>query len=894
MSNPENISPPKWADRFLKFYCKQEFIEEIQGDAYEIFERLVAENATRKAKREYIWNVLRFFRWSNMKLNNRSNFNQLTMVKNNFKIAYRNLIRNRFYTGINLAGISLGIACFILTSLYVQEEFSFDKFHSKYDNLYRVWVHETYDDEEYKDATIPVVLGQTIKADFPEIEQTIQMIGDVGSYISDNQEKTDLYFEIVGESFLKSFDFKMLVGDKNTALSKLENIVLTEKQAMKQFGNLDVLGKTIELTVDDEQFNFLVSGVVENPPSNSSITYGSLISEANNERFLNTQTRTAWYTSSSQFYVELNSNVTVQDLESKFPEMVKKGLGDEYEEDMFIVHLQPLSDVHFNRIIEGETVSGDLRTVRILGLVGLVILLLAGINFINLAVGQSIRRAKEVGVRKVMGAHKHQLISQFLGESFLLTTVAMFLSIGVCSLLLPAFNQFADKNLTLEFSLPLITALGVSVLVIGLLSGIYPAFVLSSFNPVATLKSAKISGKGKNGLAYSLIVVQFFAAIFFVSSTIIMKNQLSYLAKKNLGFQAEGVVYMSLPRPQKFEHGMAGIMNASAQLADQFLAKLSQIPAISGATHANNFFGEDDWMTIDYADLDDNWKSLGYNTISEDFVDVFDIEIVEGKGFENATEYEKRTGFLVNESMAKMIGLETTVGGKIKSKRPFGEHQIIGVMKDFHFESLHKKIRPLLLSMNAEPVFEGVEGISMSRSARATVLLKVNLENFSDVRKEIESAWEERFAEPFDLRFIDAKLQGLYEKERNTNAMVNLIALLAITIACLGLLGLAALTIKNKYKEIGIRKVLGASSIGIFKLLYRLFMSPIIVAFVISVPLTIYVMNSWLGNFAYQINVNAYHFVIAAIGILVITLLVVSYQALKAAATNPVETIRYE
>ncbi|MFY0592101.1 ABC transporter permease [Roseivirga sp.] len=894
MSKTKNISPPSWAEWFLKFYCKEEFLEEIQGDAYEIFERLVASNEIGKAKIQFIWNVLRFCRWSNMKLNNRSKFNQFTMVKNNFKIAYRNLIRNRFYTAINLTGISLGIACFILTFLYAQEEYSFDKFHSNYDNIYRVWVHETYDDEEYFEATIPVILGQTIKQDFPEIEETIQMRGGLATYISDSQEKIELYFEMVGEGFLKTFDFKFLVGDRNTALDKLENIVLTEKQALKQFGKLDVLGKTVNIIVDEKEYGYLVTGVVQDPPANSSITYGSLISDANNERFMNLQTRTAWYNSSSQFFVELNPNISVEALESKFPEMVKRGLGDEYEEGAFIVKLQPLSDVHFNEKIEGETLYGDLKTVRILSIVGFVILLLAGINFINLAVGQSLKRAKEVGVRKVMGAYKHQLVSQFLGESFLLTFMAMVLSIGVCSLLIPSFNQFADKNLTLDFSWSLVSALGIALLVIGLLSGIYPAFVLSSFNPVATLKSAKMSGKGKNGLAYSLIVVQFFAAIFFVSSTIIMKNQLSYLTEKDLGYEAEGMVYMILPRPEKFENGMAGIMNASGLIADQLITRLNQIPAISGATYANNYFGENDWMTLSYADLEDNWKEFSYNSVQEDFIKVFDIEIIEGKGFENATEYEQRTGFLINESFAKMVGLETTVGGKIISKRPFGEHQIIGVMKDFNFESLHKRIRPLMLSMNAAPVFEGVEGISMSRGVRATVLLKANLENFSVVRSQIETAWEERFAEPFDLKFVDAKLQALYEKERNTNAMLNLIAGLAITIACLGLLGLAALTIKNKYKEIGIRKVLGASSIEVFKLLYKLFMSPIIVAFIISVPLTVYVMNSWLSNFAYQINVNAFHFVIAAIGTIMLTLVVVSYQAIKAAATNPVDTIRYE
>lgn len=893
MSNQKNILPPKWADRFLEFYCRQEFLEEIQGDAYEIFEQQVATNKVRKAKLQYVWNVLRFFRWSNLKATNRSNFTQFTMVKNNFKIAYRNLIRNRFYTAINLTGISLGIACFILTFLYVQEELSFDKFHSKASNIYRVWVHEIYDNEEYTDGVVPVILGQTIKQDFPEITETIQMRDGLAHYISKEQEKLDFTYYMVGKGFLQTFDFKLLVGDRNSALDKLESIVLTEKQAMSQFGTLDVIGQTVKLDINDQDYSFLITGIIENPPSNSSIKYESLISDLNNERFLPLQTRTAWYNSSAQFFVELSPNVSVEDLESKFPEMVKRGLADEYEEGTFNVGLQPLSEVHFNHEIEGDVIYGDIKTVRILGIVGLVILLLAGINFINLAVGQSMKRAKEVGVRKVMGAYKHQLVTQFLGESVLLTFAAMILSLGVCSLLLPSFNQFADKSIELTFSWPLCAALGIALLAIGLLSGIYPAFVLSSFNPVATLKNAKMSSRGKNGMAYSLIVIQFFAAIFFVSSTVIMKNQLTFLTKKDLGYQSEGVVYMGLPKPKESKPGMVGIMNANGLQAQQFLAQLDQLPAISQSAYANSYFGDYGWMKLDYVDLEEEWKSFYYNQVSEDFTEVFNMKFVAGKGFKGASDFEKRTGIIINETYAKILNLEEPIGAKIPGKK-FGEHQIIGVVKDFHFESLHQSIAPLVMSIDPEPVFLAMEGITMSRSARASILLKTNLNDFASVKKEIKAIWEDRFAEPFDLKFIDSNLQKLYEREQNTNAMVNLIATLAIIIASLGLLGLAALTIKNKYKEIGIRKVLGATPASIFQLLYRLFMSPILVAFIISIPFTIYVMNSWLSNFAYQISISAYHFLLAGAGTLVITLIVVSYQSIKAAATNPVDTIRYE
>lgn len=892
MSSTGNISPPRWADRFLQFYCREEFLEEIQGDVHELFEARRQESLFR-AKRLFIWDVIRFFKWSNIKLSSKQQFSQLTMVKNNIKIARRTLWRNKFYTGINLVGISLGIACFLLSSLYAYHEYSYDRFHSKLDDIYRVWIHELDEGDEYFEGVVPMVMNGPLKTGFPEIAHTVQIKDIIGNYTSKEQLLLRKRMSVVDPDFLEVFDFEMIAGDRATALSKRESIVLTESDAMERFGTLDVVGKTADYKFRDEKYEFIITGVIKDTPSNSSISYHSLISSANNERLISANNLTGWWVFSTEIYVQLKEGMSVKALEAKFPKMVETGMGEDYEEGIFNVYLQPLTAVHFDTVVDGENEPGDLQTVQILALVGFLILILAGINFVNLSIGQSMRRAREVGVRKVMGAFRMQLINQFLGESLLLTLIAAILGLFTSWLLLPVFNNFAGTELLLQLNTPLLTALGIAVLVIGLLSGIYPALVLSSFKPVVVLKSLKANHKTRNGLAYSLIVLQFLTAIFFVSATIIMNHQVTYLANKDLGFDQEAKVYVRLPRAKGDFQGMSPIMNANQALANQLVPDLNRIAGINQLAIANNYFGDEGWILFEYKDEEKKVHEFYYNHIDERFIDFFDIDMVAGKSFATATELEKKTGVIVNQAFVKEYKLEDPIGKRI-GNTDFGDNKIIGVINDFHFASLHKKVEPLVMSMDAAPLFKGIYGISINQNTCATILAEVNLDNIAEVRDEFKTVWESRFNEPFELNFLDAQLEKLYEKERRTSAMVLLITVLAVVIASLGLLGLAALTIKNRFKEIGIRKVLGASTGSIFQLLYKLFLSPVMIAFIISIPLTVWVMNQWLQNFAYQVSLNPFHFLVSAAAIILITLLAVSYQSVRVARANPVDTIRYE
>lgn len=815
------------------------------------------------------------------------------MVKNNLKIASRSLRKHKFYTGINLIGISLGIACFILTFLYVQDELSYDKFHRSLDQIYRVWIHENDEGDEYFEGVVPLVMTNPLKNDYPQIENVVQVWGGIGTYTSPDQRTMTSELTVVGADFLEVFDFKLLSGKRENILSQPEQIVLTEAEAIKRFGSVDVLGKTVNYTIRGNDLAFLVSGIIENPPKNSSIQYASLISEVNNTRIINENQLNNWFVYTTEIYVRLTQDVDVPQLVDGFEEMVKTALGENYQEGLATINLQPMAAIHFDTQIEGDTTPGNLSTVRILGIVGFVILLLAGINFVNLSVGQSMKRAKEVGVRKVMGAFKGQLMLQFISESLILTILAGLLGVLISLFLLPIFNEFADKALELTLSPALFQALAIAVLFIGVMSGIYPALVLSSFRPVVALKSGSVSRKGKNGLAYSLIVIQFLTAIFFVSSTLIMKNQIRFLSNKDLGFDKEAKVYFRLPRAQGDFEGMSEIMEGNGLLAEQVIERLKQLPNIEGISRSNNYFGDEGWILLEYKDPDGETREFHFNHVGEDFVDLFKIEMLEGVDFKGASENVKQTGIIVNEAFVREWGLENPIGEKIVGER-FGEHRIIGVAKDFHYATLHERIRPLVMSMNTAPILKGINGISINQSTRAAVIASVRLENIQELSKQMEAIWDERFSEPFELKFIDTRLERMYEREERTNAMVALIAILAITIASLGLLGLAALTIKNRFKEIGIRKVLGANTSGIVKLLYRSFVSPVVVAFAISIPLTVYVMDGWLDNFAYQIDIQVFHFIIIALATLLITAVVVSYQSLKAAMTNPVDILRYE
>lgn len=893
MNSKGNISPPRWADRFLALYCREEFLEEIAGDAHELFEHRLEDSGKHIARLLFIWDVLRFFRWSNIKSTNRSNINQFIMVKNNFKIATRSLVRRKFYTGINLLGISLGIACFLLTYLYVQEELSFDNFHSKGDRIYRVWVHEFDEGDEYFEGVVPMVMAEPLANDFPEIEQVSLFYRMQGRYKSPEGVQLSGSVSMVGANFLKIFDFPLVDGSSEGVLDSPEDIVFTESEAMKRFGTTDVIGKAVQYDIFGTKADFIVSGLAKDPPSNSSLDFAALVSDVNKKRFVHEQSLTAWFNFSTEAYVLLNEQNDAATLETKFGKMVETGMGEDYEEGTFTVFLQPMADIHFNTKIAGDTPIGDIKTVRILGLVGFVILFLAGINFVNLSVGQSMTRAKEVGVRKVMGAFKKQLTLQFLTESTLLTVIAACIGLFVSYALLPLFNEFADKQLTLAFDAPLIQALLLAILFMGVLSGLYPAFVLSSFNPAKVLKGMHRGKKGKNGLAFSLIVLQYVAAIFFVSAAVIMKNQMSYISKVDMGFNKEAKVYFTLPAAKSEGNSMHARMKANADQAMVFKAEMEQLTTVESMTASNNFFGDRGWVRLGYKDKEDQEHYFHYNHIDENFMELFDIEVVEGQGFKAATDHLRQTGLLVNEAFVRENGIENPIGYKLQGDR-FKDHQIIGVVKDFNFASLYKDISPLILSMNAKVVFDGIWSMEVNQSLKSTITAKADLKDIDKLKEEIGAIWEERYAEPFELEFLDARLERMYEKEKRNDAMVSLIALLAVVIASLGLLGLVALTVQNKFKEIGIRKVLGASAFNIIGMLNKSFMSPIAIALLLSLPLTYFAMQSWLDDFAYHININPVHFLIAGAVIFITTVMVASYQSVRAAGTNPVDTLRYE
>lgn len=892
MGSRQNISPPRWAGRFLDFYCHLDYVEEIAGDAHELFEVRLSERGKYIASLLFVWDVLRFFRWSNMK-HNWSNNNQLTMVKNNFKIATRSLLKRKFYTGINLVGISLGIACFIMTYLYVQEELSFDTFHTKKDRLYRAWIHEFDEGDEYFEGVVPMVLTDHLSTGFPEIEHVSQSYNMLAKFITPDGTKLSSMISMVGPDFLNMFSFPLIAGNPEGVLDSPEDLVLTESEAIKVFGTTDVVGKIAKYNVSGEDLEFVVSGVIADTPVNSSLQFSKLISDVNKKRFVAEQSRTAWFNFSTEVYVLLNEQNESTALEAKFPEMVKTGQGEDYEEGTFSVHLQPLTDMYFNKQIDGDTFTGDIKTVRILGIVGFVILLLAGINFVNLSVGQSMARAKEVGVRKVMGALKKQLTFQFLTESLLLTIAAAAIGLVVSYLLLPLFNDFAGKQLSLTFDWPLIQALLLAIVFTGILSGLYPAFVLSSFNPSKVLKGLHRGKKGKNSLATSLIVVQYVAAIFFVSTAVIMKGQMQYISQLDMGFNKEAKVYFTLPSEKAVDYRMDNRLKANADQAKVFKTELLKITSIEGLTVANNYFGDRGWMKLGFENKEGEQEYFRYNHIDEHFTDLFDIEIVQGKGYENATAREREIGILVNETFVKENNISEPIGYKLQSP-DFATHEVIGVVKDFNYASLRKEIEPLVMTADPKVIFGAVNSFEMNQGIKSTVLAQVNMKNIVRVKEEVEALWSERYAEPFELKFLDARIEQLYEQEKRNDAMVSLIALLAVIIASLGLLGLVALTVQNKFKEIGVRKVLGASALSIVALLNKSFITPIVVSLFLSVPLTYFAMQSWLNDFAYHISINPFHFVVAGGLILVTTLLVASYQSVRAAITNPVNTLRDE
>lgn len=805
------------------------------------------------------------------------------MLTNYLKIAFRSMIRQWNYSLTNIIGLAIGISCCTLIMLFVKSEFSYDKFHKNADRIYRAWLQENYEGKIFTNTLTPIPLGPALKDNIPEVESFCR-VNVFNSLVSFGSNKFNESITMVDSVFFDFFDFEIVEGNRQTALNNKSSIVITESLAKKYFGKDQAIGKNLELQLGKEKVMFTISAIAADGVQESNIQFDFLIPHSNDHYMYSQHQRTmAWSSVYQETYLLVQNGKSGKDVETKIPELAKKIAGDNYKENQYNVFLQPIADIHLNKSMPaGNQPTSDPAYSFILATIAILILLIACINFVSLSIGRSTTRAREVGVRKALGAEKQSLISQFWGESIIQVGIASLLSWTITYSVLPAFNQISNRELNLSFSVFNILFIFLLVVFIGCLAGLYPALILSAFSPVNALKN-KMSGSLNIGIfRKSLLVGQFTASIILIIGTIVIGKQLNYLQSKNLGFDKEKIVVVNTNKPR----------GEGYPLAEKFKTELLQNTNVIHSGISLFSFAEPGWVTIGYTDENKVYRNLSMNSWESDFTRTMDLQIVQGRNFDENNSADFSGSMLINEALVREYGWKEPIGKKLPGR--FNQ-RVIGVVKDFNFESLHNPIKPIMIVMQPDSVFNTAADVAMMDAPRHRISIKLKAGAVKDQISSLEQSWKKVAGnQDFDFKFLDESLNNQYREEKRLNSIVRIASFLALFIACLGLFGLATLAVVHRMKEIGIRRVLGAEIGSILILISKEFLVLIVLGNIISAPITYWALNKWLQSFVFKINIPYWAFAIAAIIVVMVALFTISIQAFKAAVSNPVKTLRME
>ncbi len=787
------------------------------------------------------------------------------MFKNYIKSAIRNMKRQKGYSLINLAGLAIGITCFVLISLYVRYELSFDRFHENAQNIYRVIVDtsETYMGKS-KVAITPAPLASAMEEEFPEVLMAAKVDSEraVIEYGGKRFIEDRIYY--VDSSFLEIFDFPLKAGNPKTALSEPNCLLISKDMAEKYFGRENPVGRTIRVDSRD----YRITGILENIPGNTHFRFDFLASFSSLVDLYGRDRIYRWNSWSYHTYVLLHEQADPVSLEKELVGFLKKNYSEDATQTL---RLQHVADIHFYTKANFELEpTADIRNVYLLSAIAFFILLIACFNYMNLSTAIATARAKEVSMRKVIGANRTQLIRQFLGESVLLSLMALFISGVLVKLILPFFRIFMDRRLETAYiqNGNFIMGLIGLALLIGLISGSYPALVLSSFQPAAVLKGKGArSSRSSSFFRNSLVVCQFAISAALVFCTIVVFNQLHFMRNKELGFAKDSIV--TVPHPGTDTNAFKNEIRQSAQILD--VSSSDYLPYhITGAS-----FGEWDGYNPEE-------KLLIYrNWVDASYLSLYDIPVIQGRGF--SEEYNDKEGkvYILNQAAVKAIGWDDPIGKRFGFGGEDEQGVVVGVVNDFHFAPLHLTIGPLALT----PSSERPNWISIKISSR----------NIPDTLAFIERTWERYYPEgDFSYTFLDDRLDRMYRTERKLAKTFTIYTFIALFVACLGLFGLASFTTAQRRKEIGIRKVLGATEWNITLLTTKKFMALVLIANAVALPVAYMAIRNWLQNFAFRVDIGVWVFALSAALSLAIALLTVGYQTIKAATANPVDSLRYE
>jgi putative ABC transport system permease protein len=809
------------------------------------------------------------------------------MLKNYLKIAFRYLLKNKVFTFVNVLGLTLGFTCFILLSLFVFDELSFDDFHSDADQIYRVI--QTIDDtdgDSRKVATVAPLVGTEAKQQFPEIQDQTQLI-EIGRLTVGNEPLNRDYERIwiADANFFQFFDFEFLYGDPKTALSEPNNLVITESIANKYFGKIDVVGQTLYTNV----FEATIAGVIKDFPANSHIDLQVIHAEPTWAREIESWDEfisSNWISNSFITYYKMTPGFDKSGLEQKLTELVTSNYGPEVDYSSTF-SLQPMKDIHLysQDISGGENVhAGNPLYVYMFSIVGVLILVIACFNYMNLSTAAGSRRTREVAMRKTLGADKKQLVLQFTGEALLISVISLILALTLIELTIPYVNAFVGKNLSLPFqNIPLMSTLLLVVLASGVLSSLYPSFFLSKINPASALKKEIKIGGQNFSLRKVLVVTQFAISIGMIASTIIIYNQLNYVQQKELGFTYADRITIDIN---------SGELRSQFETIKQEFASLNEVKSVSVSSRVPG-----EWKVLPIANVErtdaDVSAQMNFIGADEDFLQTFEIQLTEGRNLTNSIA--DSNSVLITQSAVDQLGLENPVGQRLnitntiwngeldEQDEPY-QPVVIGVIDDFFMQSLHENQRPVMIASYRNPI-HSIDYYT----------LNIETDNWQRTLSELQAINFQFDPEnPVEHHFLDSRFAEMYHADKTRGELFLLFSGVIIFIACMGLFALASFAIENRIQEIGVRKVLGAKVSQITWLLTSEFAGMVGIAFLISIPICYFAIQNWLQEFAYRIPIPWWAFILAGFLALFIALVTISYQTIRAALMNPVETLRSE
>ncbi|MBC3785133.1 ABC transporter permease [Spirosoma utsteinense] len=862
-------SPPRWAQRLLSWWGHPDTREETQGDLLELYDYWVQTAGKRRADWRYSLSTLKLLRplaQTNTTQYPSPFFLNATMIRNYFIIAWRNLIRNKAFSGINILGLALGMSCSLLILLWVQDERGVDAFHANGSQLYQVYERQYYDGKIEANYFTQGLLADELKRVIPEVQLAsgLEDIAPITFEAGKTINKQNGTF--AGADFFQMFSYPLLQGTPATALSRPGGIAVSRRMAEQFFGNAEqAIGKSIRY---QDKEDLQVTAVFENIPANSSQQFDFLRPWVDFVK-LNEWAKN-WGNTNPLTFVQLRTGTDPVKVEAKIKEFIyqyrAKNTGSRTE-----LALQPYPEKYLHSTFKnGQVDGGRIEYVRLFSLVALFILLIACVNFMNLATARSTKRAKEVGVRKVIGAVRSALMGQFVGEAMLITFLAILIAVMLVSVLLPGFSMLTGKQLTLPIDQPQFWAMLLGLLALtGLVSGSYPAFFLSSLSPARVLKGGVTFKAGATLFRKGLVVFQFSLSIILIVGMIVMYRQTDYIQTKNLGYNRENLIYIPLE----------GDLSAKYDLLKEEAGKLPGILSLSrmreSPTQIGHHINDANWTG-----KDPNLVTSFANTAVEyDFVKTMKLQLSEGRDFDRSFGIDSLS-YLINETALAKIGYKNPIGKPLS----WGQRQgtIIGVLKDFHFTSMHQAIEPLIVRLD-------------NKRQWGTILVRTEAGKTSEALAGLETLCRELNPKfPFTYQFSDQEFDKLYKSEQVVSQLANYFALLAIFISCLGLFGLSTFTAEQRTKEIGVRKVLGASVASVVTLLSTDFLKLVLIALVIATPVAWYVMNQWLRGFVYKIDIEWWMLAVAGLVAVCIAFVTISFQSVKAALMNPVKSLRSE